>query len=299
MQRRNTRLLIAVVLAASLLYTGWKSHTLLDSLGFMLADSSSFSAVQEAGRLPRGRLKGIRVQLRKRADPSDPMTVTLRQHFTDSNIEAAVSSRFAELSRPVHPADVAAAARSGGDQQGLPGKRAFQAVGGMGSAQPAHGQGFTQPAALPPPGQACESWLAAADHVSDARDFAREPITVLADSNEAIEGCDVACRMSSDSAAAAAGRGFDAHFGGHAGPGYGPSVVRSMESVTNYAHLDARAAHRGGTDIVMTTHLDSDVPAGYLSWAGGAFALPTPALAVHGPGSGFMCARPCVLQVQF
>ena len=128
-------------------------------------------------------------------------------------------------------------------------------------------------APLPPPGQTCEAWLAAADHVP-GRDFAEQPITVLtAAGDETLEGCAVPCRMTTGQTNLTVEGGtapaYDAHFGvSQIGAPAGLAVLRNMESVTNYQHLDTARAHAAGKHVVMTTHLDSDVPAGYLSWAG-------------------------------
>ena len=137
-------------------------------------------------------------------------------------------------------------------------------------------------APLPPPRQTCESWLAAADRLPGGRDFAQQPVTVLTGTgDETLEGCAVPCRMTTSATNLSLPVGgesvpaYDAHFGvSKRGAAAGLEVVRSMESVTNYPHLDAARAHAAGKDVVMTTHLDSDVPAGYLSWAG--VPLPAP-----------------------
>ena len=137
---------------------------------------------------------------------------------------------------------------------------------------------WTGDAPLPPPGQTCESWLAAADRLPEGREFALQPVTVLtAAGDETLEGCAVPCRMTTGATnlslpvrGAGTVPAYDAHFGVSKvhGAVAGLAVVRSMESVSNFPHLDAARAHAAGKDVVMTTHLDSDVPAGYLSWAG-------------------------------
>ena len=49
----------------------------------------------------------------------------------------------------------------------------------------------------------------------------------------------------------------------------GLSYYCHMESVTNYPDRSLDSMHAAGVDIVMSTQLASEVPAGYLSWAGG------------------------------
>lgn len=129
-----------------------------------------------------------------------------------------------------------------------------------------------QPLPVAPAGRSCESWLAEADARSYQRDFQRDPVRVLGTHDAELAGCAVPCKLESAAASAAmaaAGGRYDAHFGRSAElPGMGLAVLRSMESATNYPDLDVDRAHADGYDIVMTTRLDSDVPASYLSWAG-------------------------------
>lgn len=131
-------------------------------------------------------------------------------------------------------------------------------------------------AAVPmaPAGRSCESWLAEADARVYQRDFQRQPITVLEGfgSNNELANCAVPCKMMGGSPAQTADGPvtYDAHFGpsSDSSSGLGLSVVRNMESMTNYPGLAVEQAHADGYDVVMTTRLDSDVPASYLSWAG-------------------------------
>ena len=131
-------------------------------------------------------------------------------------------------------------------------------------------------AAVPmaPAGRSCESWLAEADARVYQRDFQRQPITVLEGfgSNNELANCAVPCKMMGGSPAQTADGPvtYDAHFGprSDSSSGMGLSVVRNMESMTNYPGLAVEQAHADGYDVVVTTRLDSDVPASYLSWAG-------------------------------
>ncbi|EPZ31356.1 Glycosyl transferase, family 10 domain-containing protein [Rozella allomycis CSF55] len=45
------------------------------------------------------------------------------------------------------------------------------------------------------------------------------------------------------------------------------SIRMTMESVTNYPHYGKQLANAQGIDILMNTHLDSQVPVPYFSWA--------------------------------
>jgi hypothetical protein len=127
------------------------------------------------------------------------------------------------------------------------------------------------PAPLPPQGQSCEGWLREADAREGGRDFQASPVTVSNMIPRDMEGCAVPCRMvmvhdgKSDAALRMSRDNKD-----------GKSVLLNMESASNYPDLNVDRAHKNGYDIVMTTSLNSDVPAGYLSWAGDDTAsLPT------------------------
>lgn len=134
-----------------------------------------------------------------------------------------------------------------------------------------------------PAGQSCESWLSQADAHTYERDFQRQPITVLEPSGLGADlpDCTVPCKIVGNSFGQnnEGMAAYDAHFG-DSSKGQGLSVLRNMESMTNYPNLAVESAHADGYDIVMTTRLDSDVPASYLSWAGVVMtALPTSEMA--------------------
>ena len=137
------------------------------------------------------------------------------------------------------------------------------------------GQAAAAAVPMAPAGQSCESWLTQADARVYQRDFQRQPITVMEGYGQDTElaGCAVPCKMvgGGPGQPAEGMPSYDAHFGPAAGaaPGTGLSVVRNMESMSNYPGLAVERARYDGYDIVMTTRLDSDVPASYLSWAGG------------------------------
>ncbi|BDA42419.1 Putative fucosyltransferase-like protein [Coccomyxa sp. Obi] len=123
---------------------------------------------------------------------------------------------------------------------------------------------------IAPAGQSCESWLSQADAHTDGRDFQRQPITVLEASGRDADlaDCAIPCKIVGNSLRQNKEGTvvYDAHFG-DSSKGEGLSVLRNMESMTNYPELAVERAHANGYDIVMTTRLDSDVPASYLSWA--------------------------------
>ena len=124
---------------------------------------------------------------------------------------------------------------------------------------------------IAPAGQRCESWLLQADAYTYERDFQRQPITVLEPLGHSVDlaDCAVPCKIIGNSFSQnnEGMVAYDAHFG-DSSKGEGLSVLRNMESMTNYPNLAVERAHADGYDIVMTTRLDSDVPASYLSWAG-------------------------------
>ena len=120
----------------------------------------------------------------------------------------------------------------------------------------------------PPEGVSCEAWLKEADTLTGGRDFEAFPITVMDRARTDNAGCDVPCKFRP--AGTEPGIKFDAGFGRDKSVHGGAMVLINMESTSNYPMLDVDTAHADGWDIVMTTRLDSDVPAGYLSWAGAA-----------------------------
>lgn len=132
-------------------------------------------------------------------------------------------------------------------------------------------------AAEPPEGQSCEAWLKEADVRTGGRDFEASPITVYDRSNEDNAGCDVPCHFRM----AGMAPNYDAGFGLDRSVHGGAMVLINMESTSNYPMIDVARAKLDGWDIVMTTRLDSDVPAGYLSWAGAACSCLKTATALH------------------
>ena len=95
-------------------------------------------------------------------------------------------------------------------------------------------------------------------------------------------GCDVPCvftrQNSSRSVQTPEGLvpAYDAHPGNQQGDHDGLPYFRHMESVSNFPDRAIENMHASGIQIVMSPQLSSDVPAGYLSWAGEVFTR-TPA----------------------
>eukprot|EP00271_Cylindrocystis_brebissonii_P008743 TRINITY_DN23230_c0_g1_i1.p1 TRINITY_DN23230_c0_g1~~TRINITY_DN23230_c0_g1_i1.p1 ORF type:complete len:709 (-),score=139.74 TRINITY_DN23230_c0_g1_i1:229-2355(-) len=115
---------------------------------------------------------------------------------------------------------------------------------------------WRMPLTMAPEGTTCKAWLETSDAVHHARDFQMSPVLVRESSNQ-VWDCNVSCHFVSD-------RGLvDASFGQG---GVGMTVLRSMEPRAYYAINDPVAAKRAGFQVVMTVHLDSDVPVGYFSW---------------------------------
>ena len=61
---------------------------------------------------------------------------------------------------------------------------------------------------------------------------------------------------------------YDAHLGNQQGAHDGLPYFRHMESISNFPDRAIDNMHASGVQIVMSPQLSSDVPAGYLSWAG-------------------------------
>ena len=117
-----------------------------------------------------------------------------------------------------------------------------------------------------------------------SRNFAQEPVAVLASTfepEEEMAGCDVPCvftrQNSSRSVQTPEGLvpAYDAHQGNQQGEHDGLPYFRHMESVSNFPDRAIDNMHASGVQIVMSPQLSSDVPAGYLSWAGKMPATPT------------------------
>ncbi|KAL2927587.1 putative fucosyltransferase-like protein [Bienertia sinuspersici] len=106
----------------------------------------------------------------------------------------------------------------------------------------------------------CETWLAKEDAVIYSRDFDKDPVLVAGGDQE-WNTCSVGCKFGHDP-----GRKPDAAFGWPQEHGTA-SVLRSMESAQYYAENNIANARGKGYDVIMTTSLSSDVPAGYFSWA--------------------------------
>lgn len=94
---------------------------------------------------------------------------------------------------------------------------------------------------------------------------------------ETLAGCGVPCVHTAENSWLVAetlegpAPAYDAHPGPATGKPdyYGLTYHRHMESVTNFPERAIDNLHASGVDIVMSPQLSSDVPAGYLSWAGG------------------------------
>jgi glycoprotein 3-alpha-L-fucosyltransferase len=101
----------------------------------------------------------------------------------------------------------------------------------------------------------CRRKLETDDFVKYNRDFDKSPVTLPGHSPFTAR-CSIKCVTTTSSS------NYDADFG----TGEGKHVLISMESKVNYPNYDVSVAKKNGYDIVMTTDLNSDVPAGYFSW---------------------------------
>ena len=98
--------------------------------------------------------------------------------------------------------------------------------------------------------------------------------------DEVMTGCDVPCVFTTQNSSRTAQTPegplpvYDAHPGYlQQGPHSGLSYFRHMESVTNFPDRAIDSMHASGIQVVMSPQLSSDVPAGYLSWAGACLLL--------------------------
>lgn len=111
----------------------------------------------------------------------------------------------------------------------------------------------------------CVLELLAADKINYQRDYTQKPIWIQDPSwTRSMPGCAVGCNYASKPKQSYTDAIVTNNPASTSNKGY--SVLRNMESVTNYPQIDVHKARARGYDIVMNTHLNSDVPVGYFSW---------------------------------
>lgn len=82
---------------------------------------------------------------------------------------------------------------------------------------------------------------------------------------------------------------YDAHPGNQQGAHDGVTYFRHMESISNFPDRAIENMHAAGVQIVMSPQLSSDVPAGYLSWAGAVHSRTHPCM----PSEHSRCVSEC------